>query len=273
MFKRPDLSELSSIKMTLSRRPIQHTMNNMPDLCIHLVLEKLCVTGLQRSACHVVKDCLSLAATSRGTRHTFAVPLADILDPPNNYELLTTKACGPVRLTQLRLACCSNRLRIGGNHKTLLERLRVELEDMRLPICGMGKRFCERAQKEYARAQLLLSLKEKACACAARREVLEGRMRERGCLLRIDSEVSRAYINQTTHALSLDATVDCAEQMRFFHVQTDYHRILRGVRGQPCSFIEEGCRRAAKAEALKRWMIRHAQPDMSHLQKLPLSLR
>lgn len=248
-------------------------MNTIPDLCVHLVLEKLCATGLGRSSCHIVKDCLSLSATSRATRHTYAVPLADIMDPPNNYELLTTKPCGPVRLPQLRLACCINHLRIAGNKKTLLERLRVELEDMRLPVCGMGQRFCARAQKEYARGQLLLSLQKKACACAQRREILEEGMRTRGCLLRNDSAVSRAYINQTPHALSLDETVDCAEQMLFFHIQTDYHRILRGVREHSRSFMQEGFGRAAKAEALKRWMVRHARPDMSHLQKLPQSLR
>lgn len=248
-------------------------MNTMPDLCIHLVLEKLRVTGLGRSSCHIIKDCLSLAATSRDTRYTYAVPLADIMDPPNKYELVTSKACGPVRLPQLRLACCSNHLGITGNKKILLDRLQGELEDRRLPVCGMGQRFCARAQKEYARGQLLLSLQKKACICAQRREILEECMQKRGCLLRNDSAVSRAYINQTPHALSLDATVDCAEQMLFFRIQTDYHMIFRAIRKHSSSFMQEDFGCAAKAEALKRWMVRHARADMSHLQKLPQSLR
>lgn len=269
-------------------------MNMLPDLCIHRILESLCETGSRRRPCDVVRDCITLAATSHGTRRSFAVPLADIMDPQNDYERLH----GDILASQLKNLCRKNSLIVGGNKTVLRERLRVELHDTRLPMCGLGHRFCERANKELVRSDRTRAMKTLASECAERRRILSDRLRTRGCSLRGDSEMSRAYINQTGNCRSLEATVDVAEEMQFFYMRTDYHRILTDmrdlIRDTSCSFWrrvdrnrhldqeseadgdeeeEEARRQIAKSNALQLWITKHASPDNTHLEQLPRSMR
>lgn len=233
---------------------------DLPALCIHRIVTLLSRQDLIRRQCDVVRDCACLAVTSMQVRTLFALPLADLLNPPTRYESLPARALVP----QLRAMCRVSSLPVGGNKSVLLERLRSALEDLRLPHCHMGARFCDGARIAFLHD--------------SRSVALQRALADRGCVLRSDSAVSSAFIRGGTIQglpVSLERAVDVAEEMQFLYSQTAYRCILSDLRHfdrerqahEEEGEAEESRRQSAKRAAVRRWL------KKNDVQSLPRSLR
>lgn len=131
---------------------------------------------------------------------------------------------------------------------------------------------------------------------------LEEALAARGCVLRNDSETSSAYIHNTAIQglpVTLERAVDVAEEMQFLYTKTSYRTILSNLRhfdrdrsssywrkkeryqdgleeedecldwtSMDSEDEEEGRRRSAKRDAVKRW----TAANKSDLTALPRSL-
>lgn len=296
--------------------------NDLPALCLDRIIELLLVPGLLRRPCDIVRDCIVLAATSTETRKLLSAPLAEVLTPVNSYEKIKSRglprlvvdlrdACRENGLpVSGKKATLWDRLRDAmrdPRHPHCLmgmlfcERARLEyldFEDLQaralVQELGVGHELLKHPYTFNSLVQAILKpyggdADRLFAACdrlkaerAERVFHLTAALQARGCILRCDSEVCFAYINAIPGHRTLQATVDCAEGMRFFYTETDYKRILTAARrfarddwgsDSESDYQEEKRRQAAKSEAIRRWLCWNARPDMSHVRLMPRSLR
>lgn len=190
--------------------------------------------------------------------------------------------------------------------RALLDSLSMDHRLLREPfsfasvVRGILEPYAGDEERMYAARAL--RLQEKRVGEDARRTALESALAERGCVLRRDSAVCRAYVEGGT-TVSMDHAVDIAEEMQFLYTQTGYRWILADLRhfdrerassywrrrehyrdgledttdtsgdDQDEEDEEEGRRRSAKRAAIRRWLSEHERADLSHLTVLPRGLR
>lgn len=247
---------------------------DLPQLCIYSIIKILTTSDMSRRHCDIVRDCIVLAATSRDTRATLAVCMAEVINPPNAFEMLAKLKS--VLAIHLKQTCRDHLLAVSGNKSVMHERLRSHLEDCRYPGCLLGRVFCQDAGNQFVLRACARAHAARKHAATSRRMCLVNALAERGCVFRQDSQVSRAFIEGVGRR-TLDATVDCAEEMQFLYHDTDYLKILTTARRYATDDGEDvGCfanevkrRSSSKQEAIRRWTIRH----QTHTSSLPRSLR
>lgn len=236
-------------------------INDLPALFIHQLILNLSRETSVRDGCDILRDCISLAATSKETRTVFSRPLAAILSPLSPFEHL--ELAPRVLASDLRVLSRANDLAVSGTKTVLRERLRAALEDRRLVSSGVGPRFCR----------------------ALRHSCLTKALHARGCVLREDSTVSWAFINGIGGE-GMEAVVDCAEEMQFYYTKTNYSRILSRLRryhqeldeedeedGEYATEYrdEETRREQAKRSAVREWLQKRG--SNGRIMNMPRTLR
>lgn len=127
-------------------------MEDLPDLCLRLIADELSKQNEYfRRKCDVIKDVAVLCVVSKQIKMDFVPLIVEIVQPPNEYETLVLNPTRKVKVKELKDVCRSKGLYVSGNSTVLKQRLKVALEDERLKHCGLGRKLCMRAQKEYCK--------------------------------------------------------------------------------------------------------------------------
>lgn len=124
------------------------TFEQLPALCIDLIIRHLIVTGIIRRHSDIVCDCLVLGATSKQVRKNVSFPLPHAICPTTELEAIPTNKSN-VSYKLLRAACRNHNLCLRGNAKTLRTRLQhAGIDDSRSELTHLGRNFSERAKSE-----------------------------------------------------------------------------------------------------------------------------
>ena len=201
-------------------------MDTLPNLCVVHIAELICETT---DVVTVARTVAALSNASMSLRHGLGRAMRDIVDPPNDYDRLVVDFVGDGKrrkkasVADLKAACAKHNLAKSGTAEQLRDRLRGALR--RGQLVGFSRPFvCK------VRAELDRRARDAAAAAAEeRRVVLTLALAARGCELRSDSVLCRRFI-QGDSTLTMEDVVDETEEIRFFYNETEYPRILQGMR-------------------------------------------